>query len=417
MREPGSRHVITPKQGSQELNQMIAEVDSEIDLPKKTPIPLEVNANVEKWLHYFTERDSARFQRFLNRGETYRASIQGILKENGVPTELFYQAMIESGFTTSARSHANAVGVWQFIAPTGKRYGLAINSYVDERQDPMRATVAAARYLRDLHNVFQSWYLAMAAYNAGESRIMNAIMNANSRDFWELVDKKALPRETMNYVPKFIAASIIARHPERFGFTVKASYNMPKLAALMVPSRTKLSEIANIVGVKLKDLKKYNPHLKTNLIPSRRSQYELWIPQERAQSSEIFGLKLAKLKPAPAHRKTRKYASSSKKSRYHQIKRGDTLASISRRYNLKIPYLKRVNGMKSSRLTAGKRLSLGAKRTVASPKLTRYKVRRGDNLSRIARKFGVSINLIKSANRIRRNRIYTGQILKIKTRG
>ncbi len=413
--EPKASYTITPKKGSQELSNMIAEVDSEIELPKKTPIPLEVNARVESWLHYFTERDRERFQRFLNRGEIYREAIQKILKENGVPQELYYQALIESGFTISARSHANAVGVWQFIAPTAKRYSLRVDSYVDERKDPIRSTVAAARYLRDLHNVFQSWYLAMSAYNAGESRIMNAIMNANSRDFWELAEKRALPRETMNYVPKFIAASIIAHHPERFGFKIKAPYVISEPAALTVPSRTRLPEIAAVIGVKLKDLKLLNPHLKGNIIPAKRAQYELWVPKGKLRSSEVFGLKLAKLKKVPVKRRVAR--KSSKRNRYHYIKRGDTLASISRKHNLKVSYLKKINGLKSSKLIAGRKLALGPTTPRKSQRLTKYKVRRGDSLYRIAKKFGVSINLIKRVNSIRRNRIYIGQILKIKTRG
>ena len=167
--------------------------EDEIEYTISHGIPLEINDKVEKWINYFTKKDRDRFQRFLNRGEKYRKMIQAVLADQGIPTDLYYLAMIESGFSVKARSHASAVGVWQFIRATGRRYGLKIDYYVDERQDPMRSTIAASLYLKDLHLVFNSWYLAMASYNAGESRIMGSIMKQSSRDFWQLVRKNALP--------------------------------------------------------------------------------------------------------------------------------------------------------------------------------------------------------------------------------
>ena len=188
------------------------DVGDEISHATTEGIPLEINADVERWLEFFTMKDRERFTRFLERGSRYKTMIYAVLKEQGIPTELYYQAMIESGFATHATSTASAVGIWQFIPGTGRRYGLRIDQYVDERRDPMRATIAAAMYLKDLHNVFQNWYLAMAAYNAGEGRILGAIMRSGTRDFWEMVKKRSLPSETMNYIPKFLAATTIGHN-------------------------------------------------------------------------------------------------------------------------------------------------------------------------------------------------------------
>ena len=188
--------------------------------PKKHQIPFEFNKRVAEWISYFSQKDRERFQRFLDRAEPYREAVENILEENGVPSDLYYLGMIESGFVVQAKSHAKAVGVWQFMRPTGKLYGLGVDAYVDERKDPIRATEAAAKLMRDLYREFHSWYLAMAAYNAGLGRIRGAVKRGHSNDFWELVEKKVLPRETMDYVPKFLAARYIGENPDVFAFYI-----------------------------------------------------------------------------------------------------------------------------------------------------------------------------------------------------
>ena len=170
-------------------------------------IPMDMNEKVQRWIKYFTvKKNRAGYQRYINRGAKYKKLITHLMTEQNIPPEMFYLSMIESGFRVNAKSHASAVGLWQFMSATGRRYGLKVDKYTDERLDPHRSTIAAAMYLNDLHNVFDSWYLAMAAYNAGE-RInrMNAIMSGKTRNFWELAELKKLPPETMNYIPKFIA--------------------------------------------------------------------------------------------------------------------------------------------------------------------------------------------------------------------
>ncbi|SMF28523.1 LysM peptidoglycan-binding domain-containing protein [Pseudobacteriovorax antillogorgiicola] len=378
----------------------------EINESLEQGIPLEINAEVQRWIEVFTGSHRDMFQRYLNRGERFKPMIITTLRDQGVPTELYYLAMIESGFSTHAYSHAKALGLWQFIAGTGKRYGLRIDRYVDERRDPIRATISASMYLNDLNNVFDSWYLAMAAYNAGELRILRAIMKAKTRDFWQLARGNYLPDETMNYIPKFLAALTIGSNPEKYGFTIEPATDIPPLVSVKVPSPVKLDQIAKLSGVSLKELKENNPHIRRNMTPPGLKEYRLWVPEyERAQVLAVQdGLKTHRLKISSSQRKVAR--------RYHRVRRGETLASISRRYGLTIRQLKARNGLRSNRIYAGSRLIIRDSKSTE-----RYRVRRGDNLNLIARKFNTSVRNIKRLNNLKSTRIYAGQILKVRPRG
>jgi hypothetical protein len=180
--------------------------------------PVTINSRVLQWVDYFTGRGRKHFERYLERSELFIPFIQPILREHGVPEDLVYLAMIESGFNNHARSFAKAVGPWQFISATGKRYGLMVNWWVDERRDTHKSTVAAIEYLKDLYEMFQSWELAAAAYNAGEAKVGRAIKRYGSKDFWVLSQHRYLRPETRNYVPKIMAAAIVAKNRTQFGF-------------------------------------------------------------------------------------------------------------------------------------------------------------------------------------------------------
>jgi len=195
--------------------------DAKVSLKLYPEIPHHYNSHVQKWLDYFqSKRGAVHMQTYLERSTKYIPTMKKILRENGMPEDLVYIALIESGFGSSAKSHAGAVGYWQFIAPTGRRYGLQINSLLDERKDPFKSTLAAVKYFRSLYNVFGNWYFAFAAYNGGENRMFRVLMKHDSRDFWTIAEtKKMLPKETANYIPKFIAARMIAKNPEKYGFT------------------------------------------------------------------------------------------------------------------------------------------------------------------------------------------------------
>ena len=181
-------------------------------------LPVEMNHAVEKWIDYFTGRGRDRFEKYLERSEYFIPYIKPILKNAKAPEDLVYLALIESGFNNNARSHARAVGAWQFISATGRRYGLEVNWWVDERRDVEKSTIAAVQYLKELNGMFGSWHLAAASYNAGESKLQRAIKKYHTDDFWELCKKKYLRPETKNYVPKLFAAAIIGKNRKQFGF-------------------------------------------------------------------------------------------------------------------------------------------------------------------------------------------------------
>lgn len=249
--------------------------------PDYDSIPIESNAAVRKWMHYFTHQNRDRFDRFMERGARYRVVVQDILEENGVPAEMYYLAMIESGYASQARSIASAVGVWQFIAPTARRYGLRVDKEVDERLDVLRSTKAAARYLKDLKREFGSWYLAMAAYNCGEGRVRRVIRRHRTNDFWTLQKRRALPRETAEYVPKFQAAMIIARNPAKYGFDRKTHYEYPEFKRVKIRGQLALHEVAKRQKTSVSSLKALNPHLLRNQIPRSRKGYDVWVLANR----------------------------------------------------------------------------------------------------------------------------------------
>ena len=175
--------------------------------------PITMNSRVEAWIDYFTGRGREHMERYLARSHRYIPLMRKIFKKAGLPEDLVYLALIESGFILRAKSRVRAIGPWQFMKATGKRYGLHIDSWVDERQDPILSTEAAARYLRDLYLMFESWYLAASAYNGGEYRVLRAMEKAKSNNFWRLCQTHYLHRETKDYIPKLIAAALIAKKP------------------------------------------------------------------------------------------------------------------------------------------------------------------------------------------------------------
>jgi soluble lytic murein transglycosylase-like protein len=200
----------------------------QLDQQVKFDVPIQVNRQVKAYLVYFSTERKKIFQLYLARSSRYLPMVRQIFQQYGLPEDLAYLAMIESGFNPNACSHAGAVGMWQFIKGTGLRYGLVINGEVDERRDPEKSTRAAARYLQDLYKQFGSWYLAAASYNCGEKRVDRELTKGNHRNFWELSANRCLPNETQNYVPQMIAAAIIAKNPEKFGFR-----NAPEQPPLM----------------------------------------------------------------------------------------------------------------------------------------------------------------------------------------
>jgi soluble lytic murein transglycosylase-like protein len=249
----------------------------------KFDVPIQMNKQVRAYLVYFSTERKGTIRRYLARSTRYLPMIKTVFQEAGLPEDLAYLAMIESGFNNKAYSPAAACGMWQFIKGTGLRYGLTIDNYVDERRDPEKATRAAAEYLLDLYKQFGSWYLAAASYNCGEGRVQRELNQSNHKNFWELSANMCLPNETKNYVPQMIAATIIAKNPEKFGFK-NVPYLPPiKYEKVKVNETTSLTAAAVAVNVPPEEVAALNPELLRGITPP--GSYSLNLP---ANSKELF---------------------------------------------------------------------------------------------------------------------------------
>ncbi|MFA4903532.1 MAG: transglycosylase SLT domain-containing protein [Desulfobaccales bacterium] len=251
----------------------------------KFDVPIQMNKQVKAYLVYFSTERKAVITRYLARSTRYLPMIKEVFQEAGLPEDLAYLAMIESGFNNKAYSPAAASGMWQFIKGTGLRYGLTIDGYVDERRDPEKATRAAAQYLLDLYKQFGSWYLAAASYNCGEGRVQRELNQSNHKNFWELSANMCLPTETKNYVPQMIAATIIAKNPEKFGFK-NVPYLPPlKIDKVPIKETTSLTAVAVAVNVPSEEVAALNPELLRGITPPDAPSYSLNLPPN---SKELF---------------------------------------------------------------------------------------------------------------------------------
>lgn len=354
-----------------EINKIIEETNpvlSETPEDEKVPlhIPVEINRRVSMWIKYFTERERKMTQRYLERGEALRPHIEAILKERDVPAELYYLAMIESGFVLGAKSRAKAVGVWQFVKGTGKNYGLIVNNEVDERRNWIKATESAAAYLKDLNNVFGNWYLALAAYNAGEHRIVRSIMKGKTRDFWALAEGDFLPQETMDYVPKFLAAQIVGKNYRKMGFDVKiaADEQWEPWDTVTVPSGTRLTDMARVTGVKLETLKRWNRDLLRGVTPwVKGGSVDIYLPKTEVARFEAKKEEIAQLRSYGTARERQRHAArgasdggGDRAYNVYVVRRGDNLSNISKRTGTSARTLMKINGLRKGRIHPGQRL-------------------------------------------------------------
>jgi membrane-bound lytic murein transglycosylase D len=383
-------------------------------------IPMVINDRVVAWMEYFQGAGRNHFIRYLKRSGRYLPMMREILVEEGLPQDLVYISLIESGFNPHARSRANAVGPWQFIRATGRRYGTRVDGWVDERRDPRRATRAAARYFRDLYGEFGDWYLAMAAYNAGEGRVRKAIETTGSRNFWYIArHHRALRAETRDYVPKFIAAAIMAKMPDRFGFA-DVVYDRPvEFETAKVETQTDLAVIAKCAGVDRDAVFDLNPHLIRGTTPPGLRHYEIRLPNGTAQS---FGVAYADL---PKSKRVQVV--------HHRVRHGDTLWGIARRYGVSVDRIAKANDITSHRrLRRGKTLVIpisgayvryaraekGRGSGSSSKGHIRHRVKEGETAGHIAERYGVTVAQIRRWNGLnRRSFIREGQTLKIHKRG
>jgi membrane-bound lytic murein transglycosylase D len=365
------------------------------------------NDRVDFWIGFLQGRNKDRTHVWLEREGMYGEFIRSQLRERGMPEDLFYLAMIESGLSNRAVSHAAAVGLWQFIAETGRRYGLEVSGYVDERRDPVKATTAALDYLEYMYNRFGSWYLAAAGYNSGENRVarimreMTGSERGTDADYWRIAPR--LPRETRDYVPLMLAAGFIGKDPNAYGF-----YGIEHQAPLAferveVDGGISLAAIAAAAGVEASAVRDMNPQLIRGMTPPNRT-WDVRVPVGRREAV------LANLDRAVEEMRVAAVT--------HRVARGETLTHIARRHGVGVSALRSANpGVNPNRLQVGQRLQVpvGSGAAVAvstTPSWTTYQVRRGDTLSHIAARHGVSVNQIRQWNGIG-TRIYAGQRLRI----
>jgi membrane-bound lytic murein transglycosylase D len=380
---------------------------------RNSVIPLVKNSHVEKALNIFQGRERKFFLDSYRRSGTYRPHIVRALKEAGLPEELSWLPLIESGFKVKAFSRSRALGLWQFIASTGYKFGLKRDRWVDERMDPEKSTQAAILYLKELHRIFGDWTTALAAYNCGEGRVLRCIRNQKVNyldNFWDLYER--LPRETAFYVPKFLAVLHILKDPEACGFTLPPVDVKTETRTVTIDKQTHLKTISRHTGVPYSLLKEINPSLRYSVTPDRPFSFR--IPKGKAE------VLLSKLGDMPVwHPPVPRFV-------VHRVRRGESLSVIARRYGTSVRSIMRLNGLRSSHfIRTGWRLKIPMSRkrqirmTVSSEASTsagstdkvRYIVQKGDSLWRIAERFGTTTKAIQSANNLSSTRLSIGQTL------
>ncbi|AEH44801.1 Lytic transglycosylase catalytic [Thermodesulfatator indicus DSM 15286] len=376
-------------------------------------IPLVMNRYVKAEIKRFQTSERKFFLEAYKRSGRYRPMIVKALKEAGLPEELSWLPLIESGFKVRALSRARALGLWQFIPSTGYKFGLKRNMWIDERLDPEKSTKAAIAYLKELHEIFGDWTTVLAAYNCGEGKVLRVIKRQKINyldNFWDLYEK--LPRETARYVPRFLAVLHILKDPAKYGFNKLPEPDPPlKYETVKVNKQYRLKDIAKAIGVSAKLLADYNPELRYKITPAN---YVLKVPKGKGPQLVAL-LEKGSIKPW-VPRKTY-YV-------YYRLRRGETLSHLARRYKTSVVAIMRINGISNPRrLRAGQRLKIPVgKKYVAysskrkKQKVITYIVKRGDSLWVIARKFKTSTKSIMRINNLKTHRLQVGQILKIPVR-
>jgi len=393
----------------------------------KFSLPLTINERVMQEIHFLTVNARTFTEGSLSRKTALDSMIYAKLKQRNMPEDLIYLAFIESGFKLHAYSRAKAAGVWQFIPGTGKRYGLPVDFWLDMRRNPEAATDAALSYLSDLYNEFGDWYLAMAAYNCGEGRIRRLVKDgladsSKKVSYWDL----KLPRETMLYVPRILAAAIIGHFPENYSFTVEKQSLVP-FDTVTIKDCIPLDKAGSAVGASVNTMRELNPELTRWCTPPNLKTYTMKVPKG---SRERFLAAYEKMDKTQLVR-----------WQQYKVQRGDNLGQISRLFGLRVADIQAANNLRNTRLSVGQVLiipmptganppekqrqmekqesaaALAKKQLFDAPtektglSIRTYVVRRGDNLSSISRRFGISSQNLMTWNNLQNNKVMIGQRL------
>lgn len=406
-----------------------------------TVVPMTYNAEVRAFIKVYVRIMNRRLDAMLTLSEFYFPMFEETLDHYGVPQELKYLTIVESALNPQATSRAGAAGLWQFIYSTGKMYDMEVNSLVDERRDPYKSTVAAAKLLKRLYNIYEDWQMAMAAYNCGPGNVNKAIARSGGKKtFWEIYPY--LPRETRGYVPKFIAASYIMNYYHEHGLKA-GRYELPlHVDTIHLHKDVHLGVASSLTGIPVEQLRQLNPQFRTDVVPASSRDYALGLPSAKASLFIRYEDSIYRL----SHDTIAKRAVVSSSSViYHKVKRGETYNSIASHYGVTVSNLKRWNGKgRKNTLKVGSRLkiylpaektsdkgsraektreetatladSLSAGDSVATSKSTPlyHTVKKGESLEIISRKYDVPVSDIKKLNKLKKGTIHPGERLRIK---
>jgi len=370
----------------------------------RSDLPLMINEYVAGYINYFSTHGRGVFEGAWVRSGRYREMILRIFQEEGIPQDLIYLAQAESGFKPLALSRARARGMWQFMASRGVGYGLRRSWWVDDRQDPEKATRAAARHLKDLYNQFGDWYLAMAAYNSGPGNVQQAVRRTGYADFWELYKRNVLPSETKNYVPIILAMTIMSKNPAQYGLDAVQPDPPLKYDVVKVNYPVDLRLVAECVDVPVEQMVDLNPSLLRRTTP-KDQPFDLRLP---AGSKEKYEAAIAAI---PVEKRVA--------WRYYKVQSGDTLAGIARKYRTTERSISQANNLEGAPLAAEARLVIpvngsGANgRIVYSRYASHYKTHAGDTVLTVAEDFGVPPDRLRRWNGLKTNNLRHGRVLVI----
>ncbi len=409
-------------------------------LQKMNPfISVPYNKSIRNHIIYYTEKMPEKMETILGLANYYMPIFEEIFDMYDLPIELTAMAVIESALNRKAISRVNAKGMWQFMYSTAKRYGLTINSYVDERFDPVASAHAAAKYLRDSYIIFGDWALAIASYNCGSGNVNKAIRRSgNSKDFWEIYP--FLPRETRGYVPSFFAALYALEYYQEHGLTPKAISMPPHTDTIHVSKMLHFEQIMHFTGITKDELETHNPQYLHGIIPGTERTYILQLPYKYtgdfiANEDSIYLYNKDKYFSPAALKKIEEGVSSEANRVVHKVRSGETLSHIAYRYGVSVSRIKQWNGLKSNNIKVGQRIvvyrngkapassgssssssSASKVSTSTSQGYVMYTIRKGDNLWDIAKKFdGVTVNSLMKLNGLNKNsKLYPGNKIKIK---
>jgi membrane-bound lytic murein transglycosylase D len=393
-------------------------------------MPLHYNDKVHAFINYFTIRDREYTKMIMRRKNLYFPLFEKSLAKYGLPDELKYLSIIESGLNPRAVSRARAVGLWQFMSPTGRYYGLSNNWYIDERMDPEKSTDAACRYLRDLYHTFHDWELALAAYNTGPGNVKKAIRRSGYKDtFWEIYPQ--LPRETRAYVPQFVAMIYTMNYLDEHNFYEHGEEMLLVADTVQVNKFLNFETFAALTDVCLEDLHKLNPSILHGALPQTGKSFTIRVPAYAKERLELNRLAILDSASKVGRQQLEMLAKNNVEAygngkMVYKVRGGDVLGSIAIRHGVTITQLKKWNNLRSSRINVGQRLTIyqkghsaavasRSKKVTAPEALTgsrMYTVQPGDTLWTISRKFeGLTIEKIKTLNKLNDNKIQPGQKL------